>query len=93
MGRSNPVNALPGNSGHRPKSVKQGGFIMKHTMLTTDTLTRFEKEININFLTPETTKEIEHFAYCANMGAENKDAAWKWFRHLVANKFQILLSE
>ena len=66
---------------------------MKHTMLTTETLTRFEKEVDINALTPEAITEIEHFAYCANMGAKSKNDAWNWFRHLVADKFKILLSE
>jgi uncharacterized cysteine cluster protein YcgN (CxxCxxCC family) len=66
---------------------------MKHSMLTTNTLTRFEKEIDVNFLTPDAIKEIEHFAYCANMGAKSKEDAWSWFRHLVADRFQILLPE
>lgn len=56
---------------------------MKHTMLTTDTLTRFEKLVNPDTLTAEQVKEIEHDAYCANMGAESKEAAWEWFCELV----------
>ena len=56
---------------------------MKHTMLTTDTLTRFEKLVNPDTLTAEQVKEIEYCAYCANMGAESKEAAWERFCELV----------
>lgn len=66
---------------------------MKHTMLTADTLTRFERCVNINTLTDDTINTIEHFAYAANMGKDSDEAAWSWFRHLVADNFQILLPE
>ena len=56
---------------------------MKHTMLTTDTLTRFEKLVNPDTLTAEQVKEIEHCAYCTNMGAESKEVAWVRFCELV----------
>ena len=47
---------------------------MKKTMLTCDTLDRFEKFINPETLTAEQVQEVEHLAYCANMGAESKDS-------------------
>lgn len=64
---------------------------MKITALTSDTLIRFQNCVNVAALSTETIEKIEHSAYCANMGAENKEAAWSWFKHLVADDFQILL--
>lgn len=66
---------------------------MNHSMLTIDTLTRFENCVNIKILTSEAIEKIEHYAYCANMGAESKEAAWSWFKHLIADNFQILLPD
>lgn len=56
---------------------------MKKTMLTCDTLDRFEKFINPETLTEEQVQEVEHLAYCANMGAESKESAWTRFCELV----------
>ena len=56
---------------------------MKKTMLTCDTLDRFEKFINPETLTAEQVQEVEHLAYCANMGAESKESAWARFCELV----------
>ena len=56
---------------------------MKKTMLTCDTLDRFEKCINPETLTAEQVQEVEHLAYCANMSAENKESAWTRFCELV----------
>ena len=56
---------------------------MKKTMLTCDTLDRFEKFINPETLTAEQVQEVEHLAYCANMGAESKESAWTRFCELV----------
>lgn len=56
---------------------------MKKTMLTCDTLDRFEKFINPETLTAEQVQEVEHLAYCANMGAESKESAWIRFCELV----------
>lgn len=60
----------------------KGVFNMKHTMLTSDTLTRFEKLVNIDTLTAEQISNAEHNAFAANMGADNKEAAWAWFKSL-----------
>ena len=49
---------------------------MKKTMLTSDTLDRFEKCINPETLTAEQVQEIEHLAYCANMSADSNENAW-----------------
>lgn len=62
---------------------------MQKTMLTYETLDRFESIINPSTLTTEQVKEIEHLAYCANMGAESKDAAWQRFIELVKQFLQI----
>ncbi len=62
---------------------------MKKTMLTYETLDRFESIINPSTLTAEQVKEVEHLAYCANMGAESKDAAWQRFVELVKQFLQI----
>lgn len=56
---------------------------MKKTFLTADTLDRFEKFINSETLTAEQVQEVEHLAYCANMGAESKESAWTRFCELV----------
>lgn len=56
---------------------------MKKTMLTCNTLNRFEKFINPETLTAEQVQEVEHLAYCANMGAESKESAWARFCELV----------
>jgi hypothetical protein len=57
--------------------------MLKKTMLTMKTLDRFEKEVDVTFLTKEVKREIEHDAYCAKMGAATEEDAWNWFRHLV----------
>lgn len=59
---------------------------MKKTMLTCNTLDHFERLVDIRTLTAEQIKEVEHCAYCANMGAKDENAAWSWFCHLV-NKY------
>jgi hypothetical protein len=66
--------------------------MLSKSMLTLDTLTRFEKEADVNLLSNEAKRKIEHYAYCANIGAESKEAAWNWFRHLVNNNLQISVS-
>jgi hypothetical protein len=55
---------------------------MKKSMLTLETLNRFEKEVDVTLLTEEVKRRIEHCAYCANMGRSGEDV-WNWFRHLV----------
>ena len=65
---------------------------LSHSMLTTETLTRFENLVNVEALDAETAAKVEHFAYCANMGAENKAAAWAWFSHLCAERLGIDLA-
>lgn len=62
---------------------------MKKTMLTYETLDRFESIINPSTLTAEQVKEVEYLAYCANMGAESKDAAWQRFVELIKQFLQI----
>lgn len=62
---------------------------MNHTFLTDDTLIRFESKVDINTLTQEQIHDIEHFAYCANMGAKDKDSAFDWFSHLVKKHMNI----
>lgn len=66
---------------------------MTKSMLTYQTLDRFEEQVDPATLTPEQIKEIEHCAYCANMGAESKEAAWKWFVRLVNKYAGVNLSE
>lgn len=56
---------------------------MKKTMLTYKTLNRFEKLINPETLTAEQVQEVEHLAYCANMGADSEKSAWARFCELV----------
>lgn len=56
---------------------------MKMTMLTYDTLKKFQSLVDIKTLTPEQISEIEHDAYCANMGASSKEAAYERFSELV----------
>lgn len=56
---------------------------MKKTMLTAETLDRFESLVKLDTLTDEQIKEVEHLAYCANMGANNPAAAWDRFAELV----------
>ena len=62
---------------------------MKKTMLTWDTLDRFEAEYNVATLTPEQIKEAEHLAYCANMGANSTSAAWIRFCELCEQFLKI----
>jgi len=62
---------------------------MKKTMLTYETLNRFEKLVDINTFTEDQIKEVEHCAYCANMGAKSKEDAWSWFCYLVNKYFDI----
>ena len=57
---------------------------MKITMLTADTLTRLAKLVDPSTLTAEQTTEIEHDAYCANMGADSQESAWNHFKTLCA---------
>lgn len=56
---------------------------MKHTTLTTDTLTRFEKTVDISTLTDKQIKKVEYCAYCANMGANSNEEAWQRFNKIV----------
>ena len=65
---------------------------MKKTMLTYETLERFEKIVNPDTLTAEQVKEIEDLAYCANMGAESRENAWNRFAYLVKGFMQINLA-
>ena len=67
--------------------------MLKKSMLTYRTLDRLEKEVNINHFTEKAHREFESYAYAANAGAESEEAAWSWFRHLVADNMQVLLSE
>lgn len=62
---------------------------MRKSMLTCNTLDRFEKIVDVNTFTEEQIKQIEHYAYCANMGAKSKEAAWSWFCHLIKKYFEI----
>lgn len=64
-------------------------IIMKKSMLTYETLDRFETLVNVSTLTEDQIKVVEHCAYCANMGAKDKDAAWSWFCHLINKYLQI----
>lgn len=58
---------------------------IKMTALTADTISRFHQIVDIDALTPEQIAKVEHNAYCANMGAESKEAAWAWFVHLCVD--------
>lgn len=63
-----------------------GKDTMKHftmTMLTMNTLTRAEAFCDPEKLSDAVREDIEHLAYCANMGAESNDAAWDRFRELM----------
>lgn len=64
---------------------------MKKTMLTYRTLDRFERIVNLDTLTDAQIREVEHCAYCANMGRESEDGAWKWFCHLIQKYLGIAL--
>lgn len=55
----------------------------KMTGLTYNILYRFEKTVDTDTLTNEQIKEIEHCAYCANMGAKSEEDAWSWFCRLI----------
>lgn len=61
-------------------------------MLTYDTLDRFEELVDVNTLTENQIKEVEHCAYCANMCAKSKEDAWSWFCHLIEKNLGIDLS-
>lgn len=54
---------------------------LKHTMLTTEILTRFEALVDISGFTPKQCEEIEFNAYVACMGRYGEDR-WTWFAHL-----------
>ena len=56
---------------------------MKKTNLTAETLDHFEELVDIRTLPPEQISDIEHCAFAANMGAEDSQAAWNWFAHLM----------
>ena len=56
---------------------------MTKTMLTCNTLDHFERVVDIKTLTEEQIKEVEHYAYCANMCAKDKTEAWSLFCHLI----------
>jgi hypothetical protein len=67
--------------------------MLKKTMLTCETLDRFEKEVDINFLTDAAQREVEHCAFAANMGRHDEKEIWSWFRSLIADSLHIRLSE
>lgn len=52
------------------------------SMLTQQTLNRFEHEFFVDRLSDDEQRKIENNAYCANMGANSSDDAWDWFMHL-----------
>lgn len=59
-------------------------MIFKCSMLTYDTLSRYEKLIDASKLTEAQRKQAEDLAYCANMGdVESNDQAWSNFLRLV----------
>jgi hypothetical protein len=66
--------------------------MLKKSMLTMKTLDKFEAEFDESILTDAERRLIEHDAYCANMGAKSKEAAWDWFIHLVNDVDHIQLS-
>ncbi len=67
--------------------------MLKHTALTTDTISRFEFLVDADKLTVEQAKEVEHLAYCANMGSKDNVSAWKRFCYLVKEYLNIDLAK
>jgi hypothetical protein len=65
------------------ESAAGSKMMLKKSMLTMETLDRFEKEVDITLLTEEAKQRIEHCAYCANMGAATEEDAWRSFGRLV----------
>lgn len=61
----------------------------RKSMLTCDTLDLFEKLVDMDQFTDSQIKDIEHCAYCANMGATSQKAAWDWFCHLIHKYYGI----
>jgi hypothetical protein len=57
--------------------------MLKKSMLTMETLERLEKGVDVTLLTEEVKREIEHNAFCANMGAATKEDAWHSFGRLT----------
>lgn len=62
---------------------------MKKTALTYRTLDRFETLVNIDTLTQKQIEDVEHYAYCANMGGKSEKDTWEWFSHLVKEYLNI----
>lgn len=62
---------------------------MTYTALTANTLTKFEKLVDIATLTDEQIKKIEYCAYCANMGADSDAQAWERFCAIIKNRLDI----
>lgn len=56
---------------------------LKHTALTTDTLSRFEGLVGNHTFTTEEAADVEHLAYVANMGKDTKENAWLHFVELM----------
>lgn len=61
----------------------------RKSMLTYDTLALFEKLVDLEQFNDDQIKDIEHCAYCANMGAASQKAAWDWFSHLIQKYYGI----
>ena len=64
---------------------------MKHTALTSATLTRLESLIDCSRFSAEQAEKIEHLAYCANMGADSSDHAWERCTSLMFDYFEMVL--
>ncbi len=61
---------------------------MKKTMLTCDTLDRFEKFINPETLTAEQVQEVEHLAYSSN--SRRCSSSFKYRETVLARSLPIL---
>lgn len=62
---------------------KEEHKMLTHTALTDYTISRFEFLVDVDSLTTEQARKVEHMAYCANMGAGSNPEAWERFCYLV----------
>ena len=53
------------------------------SVLTCDVLNRLEALLDMDSVTEADAKEIEHCAYCACMGSNDKDSSFVWLLHLL----------
>lgn len=64
---------------------------IKKTMLTYTVIDNFEKMIDVNTLTEEQINKVEHYAYCACMGAKDAKSSWESFSELARKYANIVI--